>query len=78
MCNRLHISEMKGATSEAVLTLIDGPPQDNLPVQPVAQRRGIKRSHGACYQPALVNVLSVHRESHGDGTRKSNHQKESA
>jgi hypothetical protein len=36
--------KMKGATSEAVRTLIDGPNQDNLPVQPVAQRPGIERS----------------------------------
>ena len=44
MCNRLHIRKMKGATSEAVLTLVDSPHQDNLPVQPVAQRPGIERS----------------------------------
>jgi hypothetical protein len=44
MCNRLHIRKMKGATSEGVLTLIDCPHQDNLPVQPVAQRPGIERS----------------------------------
>ena len=45
MCNRLHIRKMKGATSEAVLTLIDCPHQeDNLPVQPVAQCPGIERS----------------------------------
>ena len=38
------IRKMKDATSEAVLTLIGCPPQDNLPVQPVAHCPGIERS----------------------------------
>ena len=55
MCNRLHIRKMKNATSEAVLTLIDGPHQDNLPVQPVAQCTGIERSRQRLL-PALPSI----------------------
>ena len=55
MCNRLHIRKMKVATSEAAPTLIDGPHQDNLPVQPVAQRPGIERSRQRLL-PALPSI----------------------
>ena len=40
MCNR--VAHSKNATMEETLTLIEGPREDNLPVQPVAQRLGIE------------------------------------
>ena len=61
MCNRLHIRKMKGATSGAVLRLIDGPHQDNLPVQPVAQCPGIERSR--------QRLLAAHPRPSFDGIR---------
>jgi hypothetical protein len=41
MCNR--VAHIKEASLEEILTLIDCLHEDNLPVQPVAQRAGIKR-----------------------------------
>ena len=41
LCNR--VAHMKDATSEEVLALINSPHQDNLLVQPVAQRLGVER-----------------------------------
>jgi len=42
MCNRLHT--VKDATWDEMLRFFDSLHQDNLPVQPVAQRPGIERS----------------------------------
>jgi hypothetical protein len=78
MCNRLHIRKVKGATSEAVLPLIDGSHQDNLPVQPVAQRQESSAPQGTFYQRPPAYVLRVHWEPRRRRTRKSTHQKESA
>jgi hypothetical protein len=38
------VAHRKDATSEKMLALIDNLHEDNLPVQPVAQRSGIERS----------------------------------
>ena len=44
MCNR--VAHIKEASSEEILTLIDCLHEDNLPVQPVAQRLGIEPLKG--------------------------------
>jgi hypothetical protein len=75
MCNRLHIRKIKGATSEAVLTLIDGVHQDNLPVQPVAQRPAIERSRKHLF-PAPPSICF--EGPLGASPETSTHQKESA
>jgi hypothetical protein len=78
MCNRLHIRKMKGATSEAVLTLIDCPRQDNLPVQPVAQSPGIERSRQRLLAANPGQVLQHTGSLTGNGTQRFNPQKEVA
>ena len=37
-----QVAHRKDATSQEMLTLIDGPDRNNLPVQPVAQRQAVE------------------------------------